>query len=206
MPKPLMDTYSPPNLDFERGEGVYLIEKSGEKYLDFISGIAVNALGHAHPKAVAALKAQADKLWHTSNMFRVPGQIELAEKYCRDSFADRVFFTNSGTEANLLALSTARAVTGREKLLGFKGSYHGSVISFGAYGNSMNVPFDWTYGRYNDVEATRQQIRELGSELAAVIFEPMTGSGGCIPAMAEFVAMIREETERAGALQRHALW
>ena len=78
MPKPLMDTYAPPNLDFERGEGVYLIEKGGDKYLDFISGIAVNALGHTHPKAVAALKTQADKLWHTSNMFRVPGQIELA--------------------------------------------------------------------------------------------------------------------------------
>ena len=108
MPKPLMETYSPPEQIFERGEGVYLFEKSGEKYLDFISGIAVNALGHAHPKAVAALKEQADKLWHTSNMFKVPGQIELASKYCDGTFADRVFFTNSGTEAVECANKTAR--------------------------------------------------------------------------------------------------
>lgn len=108
MPTPLFDTYAPPSQIFERGEGAYLIERGGEKYLDFISGIAVNALGHAHPKAVAALKSQAEKLWHTSNMFTVPGQIELAAKYCKDSFADRVFFTNSGTEAVECAIKTAR--------------------------------------------------------------------------------------------------
>ena len=131
MPKPLMETYSPPEEIFVKGEGVYLFERGGGKYLDFISGIAVNALGHAHPKAVKALKDQAEKLWHTSNMFRVPGQIELAEKYCRDSFADRVFFTNSGAEAMECALKTARHywyAKGRPdkyRIITFTGAFHG---------------------------------------------------------------------------------
>lgn len=188
MPKPLMDTYSPPNLDFERGEGVYLIEKSGEKYLDFISGIAVNALGHAHPKAVAALKAQADKLWHTSNMFRVPGQIELAEKYCRDSFADRVFFTNSGTEAVECALKSARHyhfANGRPdkyRIITFTGAFHGR--SYGGINAGGNPKYLEGFGpamegfdqvEFGDHDALKAAITE---ETAAIIVEPVQGEGG----------------------------
>ena len=188
MPKPLMDTYSPPNLDFERGEGVYLIEKSGEKYLDFISGIAVNALGHAHPKAVAALKEQADKLWHTSNMFRVPGQIELAEKYCRDSFADRVFFTNSGTEAVECALKSARHyhfANGRPdkyRIITFTGAFHGR--SYGGINAGGNPKYLEGFGpamegfdqvEFGDHDALKAAITE---ETAAILVEPVQGEGG----------------------------
>ena len=188
MPKPLMDTYSPPNLDFERGEGVYLIEKSGEKYLDFISGIAVNALGHAHPKAVAALKEQADKLWHTSNMFRVPGQIELAEKYCRDSFADRVFFTNSGTEAAECVLKSARHyhfANGRPdkyRIITFTGAFHGR--SYGGINAGGNPKYLEGFGpamegfdqvEFGDHDALKAAITE---ETAAILVEPVQGEGG----------------------------
>jgi len=188
MPKPLMNTYSPPDLDFVHGEGAYLIEKNGEQYLDFISGIAVNALGHAHPKAVAALKDQADKLWHTSNMFRVPGQIELAQKYCRDSFADRVFFTNSGTEAVECALKSARHyhfANGRSdkyRIITFTGAFHGR--SYGGINAGGNPKYLEGFGpamegfdqvEFGDHEALKAAITE---ETAAIIVEPVQGEGG----------------------------
>ena len=131
MPAPMMDTYAPPELVFDHGKGVRLFTDSGESYLDFISGIAVNCLGHANPKAVAALTEQAGKLWHLSNMFRVPAGIELADKLTGATFADRVFFTNSGTEAVECALKTARRyqfVTGnpqRYRIITFTGAFHG---------------------------------------------------------------------------------
>lgn len=188
MPKPLMETYAPPNLDFERGEGVYLFEKGGDKYLDFISGIAVNGLGHAHPKAVAALKEQAEKLWHTSNMFRVSGQIELAEKYCRDSFADRVFFTNSGAEAMEAALKTARHyhyANGRPdkyRIITVSGAFHGRT--FGAINAGGNEKYLEGFGPrmegfdqvpFGDHDALRAAITE---ETAAICVEPVQGEGG----------------------------
>ncbi|MEQ8405426.1 MAG: aspartate aminotransferase family protein [Oceanicaulis sp.] len=188
MPKPLMETYAPPNLTFERGEGVYLFEQGGDKYLDFISGIAVNGLGHAHPKAVAALKEQAEKLWHTSNMFKVPGQIELAEKYCRDCFADRVFFTNSGAEAMEAALKTARHyhyANGRPdkyRIITVTGAFHGRT--FGAINAGGNEKYLEGFGPrmegfdqvpFGDHDALRAAITE---ETAAICVEPVQGEGG----------------------------
>ncbi len=188
MPTPLFDTYAPPAQIFERGEGAYLIERGGEKYLDFISGIAVNALGHAHPKAVAALKAQADKLWHTSNMFTVPGQLELAAKYCKDSFAERVFFTNSGTEAVECAIKTARHYhyangrPDRYRIITFTGAFHGR--SYGAINAGGNPAYLEGFGprmegfdqvAFADHEAVKAAITE---ETAAIIVEPVQGEGG----------------------------
>ncbi len=188
MPAPLMDTYSPPDLNFERGEGAYIFERSGDRYLDFISGIAVNGLGHAHPKAVAALKEQAEKLWHTSNMFRVPGQLELAEKYCRDSFADRVFFTNSGTEAVECALKTARHYhfaqgrPDRYRIITFTGAFHGR--SYGAINAGGNPKYLEGFGpamegfdqvEFGDHDALKAAITE---ETAAIMVEPVQGEGG----------------------------
>ena len=188
MPAPLFDTYAPPSQIFERGEGVYLIERSGEKYLDFISGIAVNALGHAHPKAVAALKAQAEKLWHTSNMFTVPGQHELAAKYCKDSFADRVFFTNSGTEAIECAIKTARHyhfVNGRPdryRIITFTGAFHGRT--YGGINAGGNPAYLEGFGPrmegfdsvpFGDHEALKAAVTE---ETAAILVEPVQGEGG----------------------------
>ena len=188
MPKPLMETYAPPEEVFETGEGVFLYERSGERYLDFISGIAVNALGHCHPKAVAALKAQSEKLWHTSNMFRVPGQIELAEKYCRDSFAERVFFTNSGAEAMEAALKTARHyhyANGRPdkyRIITVTGAFHGRT--FGAINAGGNEKYLEGFGPrmegfdqvpFGDHDALRAAITE---ETAAILVEPVQGEGG----------------------------
>ena len=127
----ILPVYSPPQQNFERGEGCWIWDDKGERYLDCIAGIAVNALGHAPPVLVKALTEQANKLWHTSNMFKVKGQEELAAKYTRDSFADVVFFTNSGTEAIEGAMKTARkyhTANGhpeRIDIIGFQGSFHG---------------------------------------------------------------------------------
>jgi acetylornithine/N-succinyldiaminopimelate aminotransferase len=188
MPKPLMDTYAPPEQVFVSGEGVWLNEQGGERYLDFISGIAVNALGHAHPKAVAALKAQAEKLWHTSNMFKVPGQIELAEKYTRDSFADRVFFTNSGAEAVEASLKLARRFhhangrPDRYRIITFTGAFHGRT--YGAINAGGNPAYLEGFGprmegfdqvAFGDHEALKAAVTE---ETAAILVEPVQGEGG----------------------------
>lgn len=227
MPAPLMDTYSPPDLDFVRGEGAHIFEKGGDRYLDFISGIAVNGLGHAHPKAVAALKAQADKLWHTSNMFRVPGQMELAEKYCRDSFADRVFFTNSGAEAVECALKTARHYhfahgrPDRYRIITFTGAFHGRT--YGAINAGGNPKYLEGFGpamegfdqvEFGDHDALKAAIT---AETAAIIVEPVQGEGGvraipdvCLRGLRELcdehgLLLIYDEVQ-AGAGRTGKLW
>lgn len=188
MPAPLMDTYSPPDLVFEKGEGVYLYTATGERYLDFISGIAVNALGHAHPKAVSALKAQADKIWHLSNMFQVPGQKILADKLTGATFADRVFFTNSGAEAVECALKTARhyffnkGEPHRYRIITFTGAFHGRT--YGAINAGGNPKYLEGFGPamegfdqvpFGDLEAVKSAITE---ETAAILIEPVQGEGG----------------------------
>ena len=210
MPKPLMETYAPPEVTFERGEGVWLHEAGGDRYLDFISGIAVNALGHAHPKLVEALKAQADKLWHTSNMFRVPGQIELAERYCEDSFADRVFFTNSGAEAVECALKTARHyhfAHGRPdkyRIITVTGAFHGRT--YGAINAGGNPKYLEGFGpqmegfdqvEFGDHDALRAAFSE---ETAAVILEPVQGEGGVRSIPDVCLRGLRELCDEHGAL------
>ena len=187
-PSPILPVYSPPDVVFERGEGVWLTARDGRRYLDFIAGIAVNALGHAHPKLVEALAAQASKLWHVSNMFRVAGQEELAQRYIDTSFADYVFFTNSGTEAVEGALKTARkhhSANGeldRIEIIGFQGSFHGR--SYAAINASGNAAYLDGFGPpmqgfhqlvFGDHEALTKAI---GPNTAAVILEPVQGEGG----------------------------
>jgi acetylornithine/N-succinyldiaminopimelate aminotransferase len=132
MPKSaLFDTYARAPLEVASGEGVWLTDNTGRKYLDFTSGIAVNALGHAHPALIAALKNQAEKLWHTSNAFRIPEQERLAERLAALSFADKVFFANSGAEAVECAIKTARRYhfangePERNRIITFTGAFHG---------------------------------------------------------------------------------
>ena len=135
MISPVLPSYNRAPLAFERGEGAWLIEAAGRRFLELGSGIAVTALGHAHPRLVAALKAQADKLWHTSNLFTVPEQIALAERLIDHSFADTVFFCNSGTEAGELAVKMARKYwlhhghPERSGILTFEGSFHGRSMA-----------------------------------------------------------------------------
>ncbi|GJL97779.1 MAG: acetylornithine aminotransferase [Hyphobacterium sp.] len=210
MPAPLMDTYAPPDLVFERGEGVRLYTAEGKAYLDFISGIAVNALGHQHPKAVAALKAQADKLWHLSNMFKVPGQTELAKKYTDASFADRVFFTNSGAEAVECSLKAARRYffdkgePHRYRIITFTGAFHGRT--YGAINAGGNPAYLKGFGpkmegfdqvEFGDMDATRAAITE---ETAAILIEPVQGEGGVRALPESDLRALRELCDEHGLL------
>lgn len=210
MPAPMMDTYAPPDLNFERGEGVRLITDKGDKYLDFISGIAVNCLGHAHPKAVAALTEQAGKLWHLSNMFRVPAGVELAKKLTDATFADRVFFTNSGAEAMECALKTARRyhfVNGnpqRFRIITFTGAFHGRT--YGAINAGGNPKYLEGFGpamegfdqvEFGDHEALKAAITE---ETAAICIEPVQGEGGVRAVPEACLRGIRELADEHGIL------
>ena len=131
----VMPTYARQNIVFEKGEGAWLVATSGERYLDFASGVAVNALGHAHPKLIAALNEQAQNLWHCSNLYRVAGQERLAERLCEVTFADKVFFTNSGAEACEGAIKLARRYhfanghPERWRIVTFKGAFHGRTLA-----------------------------------------------------------------------------
>ena len=185
----LMGVYSRTPLAFERGEGVRLFTADGEAYLDALAGIAVNALGHSHPKLIAALKAQADKLWHVSNIFTIPEQVKLASALTDATFADVVFFTNSGTEAIECAIKTARKfhwARGQEEridIIGFDGSFHGRTLA--AVNASGNASYLEGFGprmpgfiqlKFGDHEALKTAI--ASPTTAAVILEPVQGEGG----------------------------
>ena len=184
----IMGVYNRAPLAFERGEGSRLWSTDGEAYLDCVAGIAVNALGHSHPKLVAALTAQGEKLWHVSNIYQIPQQEALADRLCAATFADVVFFTNSGTEAVECALKTARKYhwkngqPERIEVIGFEGAFHGrSYAAVFAAGNPAYVEgFGPALPGYNslpfgDMAALKAA---LGPTTAAVIVEPVQGEGG----------------------------
>ncbi|MEM9376678.1 MAG: aspartate aminotransferase family protein [Pseudomonadota bacterium] len=208
----LMPVYRPPEEAFERGEGVRLFTEDGKCYLDFVAGIAVSALGHSHPAMVDALREQAGKLWHTSNMFRVPAGETLARKMCeRLPFAERVFFTNSGTEAIECALKSARKYhwangdPDRYEIVTFSGAFHGrSLGAINAGGNPKylegfgpNLP-GFTQVEFGDHDALDAAITE---KTAAVLVEPVQGEGGvrAIPE-AELTALRKTCSERGALL------
>ncbi|WP_333586470.1 aspartate aminotransferase family protein [Phenylobacterium sp.] len=183
-----MGVYNRAPLAFERGEGARLFTADGEAYLDCMAGIAVNALGHAHPRLVQAVKDQAEKLWHVSNIFKIPGQEALATRLCAETFADVVFFTNSGAEAVECAIKTARKYhwargnPERIDIIGFEGSFHGRTVA--AVNASGNKSYLEGFGPplpgfvqlpYGDHEALRAAI---GPTTAAIIIEPVQGEGG----------------------------
>jgi len=206
----IMGVYNRAPLAFERGEGARLWSTDGEVYLDCVAGIAVDALGHAHPKLVAALKAQGEKLWHVSNIYRIPEQEALAARLCAATFADVVFFTNSGTEAIECALKTARryhATNGapeRIEVIGFEGSFHGrSYAAVNASGNASylegfgpRLP-GYTQIPFGDAEALAAAI---GPKTAAVIIEPVQGEGGARALTEAQMLALREACTEAGAL------
>jgi acetylornithine/N-succinyldiaminopimelate aminotransferase len=202
-----MGVYNRAPLAFERGQGVRLWSTDGDEYLDCVAGIAVDALGHSHPKLVAALRAQGEKLWHVSNIYRIPQQEALAAKLCAATFADVIFFTNSGTEAVECALKTARryhAAGGapeRIDVIGFEGSFHGR--SYAAVNASGNASYLEGFGPrlpgyvqlpFGDHEALRAAI---GPTTAAVIIEPVQGEGGArslSPAQLDELRALCDET------------
>jgi acetylornithine/N-succinyldiaminopimelate aminotransferase len=206
----ILPVYSPPEQIFVRGEGCWIWDENGDKYLDCIAGIAVNALGHAPPVLQKALAEQAGKLWHTSNMFKVKGQEELAAKYVRDSFADVVFFTNSGTEAIEGALKTARkyhtanGAPERVDIIGFQGSFHGrSYAAINASGNpnyldgfGPRLP-GFIQAPFGDLDAVKKLI---GPTTAAIIIEPVQGEGGVRAASDEYLRGLRNLADENGFL------
>jgi acetylornithine/N-succinyldiaminopimelate aminotransferase len=206
----VMPTYARQNIAFERGEGAWLIATSGERYLDFASGVAVNALGHAHPKLVAALTAQAEKLWHCSNLYRISGQERLAERLCAATFADKAFMTNSGAEACEGAIKLARRYhfanghPERWRIVTFKGAFHGRTLAtIAAAGNEKYLEgfgqpapgFDLV--PFGDLDAVEKAI---GPETAAIMVEPVQGEGGVKVGSNQFLKDLRKLCDKHGLL------
>jgi glutamate-1-semialdehyde 2,1-aminomutase len=182
------------------GSGARLIDLDGHTYLDLLGEYTAGLYGHDHPVIRRALDAALDAGWNFGA--QGSGEQRLAALLCdRFPSLQLVRFTNSGTEANLLAVATATAATGRRSVLVFRGGYHGSVLSFPTVdGIAINVPHRWIVGSYNDIAGTDELIDAHARDLAAVLVEPMLGSGGCIPADPEFLALLRRRATETGAV------
>jgi acetylornithine/N-succinyldiaminopimelate aminotransferase len=206
----LLPTYNRADIAFVRGEGSYLFAEDGKRYLDLGAGIAVNSFGYGHPKLVSALTEQAQKLWHISNLYRVPGQEALSRKLVDSTFADTVFFTNSGTEAVELAIKMARRyhfVNGhpeRFHIVTFEGAFHGrTMAAVTATGNPKYLEgfgpklpgFDQV--PFNDLAAVKAVI---GPQTAALMIEPIQGEGGVRPADPAFLRALRKLCDDNGLL------
>lgn len=210
MNSPLLPTYARAPLVFERGEGAWLIGRDGERYLDFGSGIAVNALGHAHPHLVEALTEQAGKVWHVSNLYEIPEAERLAQRLVDNTFADLVFFCNSGAEANEAAIKVARkyhAAAGhpeRFRIVTVEGAFHGRTLATLAAGGQQKylegfgpkvegfdqVPFD-------DFPALKQAVT---ADTAAILVEPLQGEGGIRTVATAFLRELRQLCDERGTL------
>lgn len=209
--QPLYGTYARTPQTFVRGQGVWLFDEAGERYLDFVSGIAVNALGHAHPHLVETMQRQAEKLWHTSNLFQIDGARQLAQRLCDATFAQKVFFTNSGAEALECAIKTARRYhyergePQRSTIISFQGAFHGRTLAtIAAGGNAkylegfgpvasgfLNLPF-------GDHEALGEAL--AAPDCAAVLIEPVQGEGGVRAVPDQCLIGLRQACDAHGVL------
>ena len=198
----VMPTYARVDLAFERGEGAWLISTTGDRYLDFTSGVAVNALGHAHPHIVEAVSQQAAKLLHVSNLFRIPEAERLADRLCKASFADLVFFSNSGAEALEGTIKTVRkyqSASGRPeryRIITFEGAFHGRTLATLAAGGQKKhldgfgpVVDGFDQVPLGDIEAVK---RAIGPETAGILIEPILGEGGVRMAPTLFLKALRK--------------
>jgi len=192
--------YEPFPLTMVSGDGAELVDLDGHRYVDFVGEYSAGLFGHSDP----AVKAAVQEALELGVAMGAPTRYErdLAVLICeRFPSLERVRFCNTGTEANIMALATARAITGRDKVLVFEGAYHGGVIRFPAGASSpLNIPFEFVLGTYNDVEGVAELIDRQGSELAAVIVEPILGAGGNIPGSVEFLETLRRKTREVGAI------
>jgi acetylornithine/N-succinyldiaminopimelate aminotransferase len=206
----LLPTYSRVDLAFERGEGVWLTATDGERYLDFTSGVAVNALGHAHPHLVAALTAQAQKLWHVSNLYEIPEAERVAQRLCEASFADVVFFCNSGAEAMEACIKMARKYQSandapeRYRIITYEGAFHGRTLATLAAGGQKKyldgfgpVIDGFDQVPFGDLEATK---RAITPETGAILIEPVMGEGGVRVVAPPFLKALRELCDQHGLL------
>jgi len=186
-------------LTIVRGEGARLWDLDGHEYVDFLSEFTAGIYGHSHPAIRGAIEAALDGGLN----FGAHNALEarFAAAICaRFPSIELVRFTNSGTEANLMAVSAARAITGRPKILVFAGGYHGGVFYFRGHGSALNAPFDYLLGPYNDLSGAEELVRPHRAELAAILVEPMQGTTGCIPAERAFLAGLRALADETGAL------
>src|SRR5436305_1800292 len=199
----LLPVFAGVDLGFERGEGAWLIATNGDRYLDFTSGVAVNALGHAHPHLVKALQDQATILWHMSNLFKSPDGEKLAGRLCEQSFADFVFFANSGAEALECAIKLTRrhhAAKGspeRYRIVTFEGAFHGRTLATLAatgsakYLEGFGPPLDgFDQVTLGDLDAVKKAI---GPHTAGILIEPLQGEGGVRSAPHAFFQALRDE-------------
>jgi acetylornithine/N-succinyldiaminopimelate aminotransferase len=206
----LLPAYARVDLAFERGEGPWLFATDGERYLDFTAGVAVNGLGHAHPHLVEALNAQAGKIWHVSNLFRIPEAERLAERLCAATFADLVFFCNSGAEAMECCIKVARKyqyMSGRperHRFITFEGAFHGRTLATLAAGGQKKYleGFGPTVEGFDqvpfaDLDAVKKAI---GPETAAILIEPIQGEGGVRVVPTPFLRSLRELCDQHGLL------
>ncbi len=206
----MMPTFARVNLAFERGDGVWLTATNGERYLDFTSGVAVNALGHAHPHLVAAMTAQAQKLWHVSNLYEIPEDERAAKRLCEASFADVVFFCNSGAEAMEGAIKTARkyqSVSGhpeKYRIVTFEGAFHGRTLATLAAGGQKKyldgfgpVVEGFDQVPFGELDAVK---RAIGKETGAILIEPVMGEGGVRVVAPLFLKALRELADRHGLM------
>jgi glutamate-1-semialdehyde 2,1-aminomutase len=191
--------FDPFPLYMAESSGARLRDADGHDYLDVVGEYSAGLYGHGDPQIKAAIAALMER--GISNGGPGEPEIILAELICeRFPSIERVRFCNSGTEANLCALSLARIAAGRSKFIGFSGGYHGSLLMLGRGGSPMNLPFDWTLCEYNDIAGVAETIGAMGDELAAVILEPMLSNGGCIPVRPGFLEMLRARTREVGAV------
>jgi acetylornithine/N-succinyldiaminopimelate aminotransferase len=204
----VMPTYGRWDVAVERGEGCYLYATDGRKFLDFTSGIAVTSLGHCHPHLIKAVTEQAQKLWHSSNLFQIPGQQRLAERLTANSFADTVFFNNSGAEAVELSIKVARkyqSETGhpeRYRVIGCHGSFHGrsfaTLAAAGAEGylKGFGPPMDgFDHVAFNNLNEMRAAVSD---QTAAILVEPVQGEGGVRAPSADYLKGLRAICDEYG--------
>ncbi len=191
--------YDPFPVTMARGEGAYLWDLDDHHYTDFLGEYSAGLYGHSHPVVTAALReaVQGGMALGAPNRWESGLAVEVCGRF---PSIEQVRFTNSGTEANLMALGAARALTGRDKIMVFDGAYHGGVLYFAHGGTPINVPFPVVYGSYNDAEATLALIEAHAADLACVLIEPMMGAGGCIPAQREFLSALRDATNKHGMI------
>ncbi len=206
----LFPTYARSDLAFVRGDGAFLYTASGDRYLDFGSGVAVTALGHAHPHLVDALTSQAKKLWHVSNLHRIPEQERLAERLCAATFADRVFFANSGAEAVECSIKAARryhfknGAPERYRLVTFEGAFHGRTLAtIAAGGQAKHLEgFGPKVDGFDQVAALDIEAVEaaIGEETAGILIEPIMGEGGMREVSWRFLQDLRALADEKGVL------
>jgi acetylornithine/N-succinyldiaminopimelate aminotransferase len=211
IPQPhLLPVFARVDVAFERGEGVWLIATNGERYLDFGSGVAVNGLGHCHPHLVKAMTEQLSKVWHVSNLYKMPDGEKLAERLCKASFADVAFFANSGAEAVECAIKMARKYqhasgkAERYRIITFEGAFHGRTLATIAAGGQAKYlegfgpPVDgFDQVPLGDIEAVKKAI---GPQTAAIMIEPVQGEGGVRSPAPQFIRQLRELCDKNGLL------